>query len=968
MSRTRRPPTQGWVGTLERILGHQVTRLVLSGAIIISLIPHDWIHATDSVFLLVFLPEFVARLIVSSRREADPTPDPLQPTGWRFPRSADFLLLLVDFVALASFLPWATGTTRWLRLFRLTRTVMLLRYWSPLVQDLWAVTRRRERSRQITLMLGAVALVAFAGTVLLNHTTDEVGEDFDGDGNVGDEHDHVFWVRMYWALRQIEDPGNMLSSPHEFATLVVSITLTFFGLFLISFLIGIGTDAVSEVMQLSRLRSPGLQRHTVLLNLSQATRALLYEVMGEYQKLMPDGLTPLTPRWFGALRRNARQQREFVVVGRDEEPPDFMRDPQFARIIYRENTDEDDEAFLDRADVPLARRIVLLADVEADEPDDETVRTLITIVERLRDVSDDENVTATSLIAEILDESNIGAAHRAIARASTHVDAHIIPTERLLALFTFSVARRQQAAGLFFELLASNGHELYSYDYRQSARTDGRVPDLSSDPGDALESLYWRGLGRPPAKRVLPLGVLVADPALSSRLDADVVLNPTPGSLDEDGPRRFSGFVALAPNSRATREFADEVLNAPTAAAPSIPTAQFVAPNLLASPTNPMQKVLICGFRPATVNLIESILTVAPNAEVLILVRDKHAKKEALDAFAGHTNMVRTGLFSGGVRGTFAEGSSPDELQCVAGNGSGLATGRIVVEIGDWTSSRQLLKLPRKFGTTTDMDLVVLISSERHSSDATTATALMKLEHLREHIGEASPRQQTIVAELINAELAHRLERRYAGMGRDDVVVFSIHELRAFFMFQSVVVPNFNLIYSELFAAWGQSFSRLETEGGEGECTFEQLAALLHTQGKALFAAETRNKRGEHKLLIAQGDPDQDGRIELASVEAIWVLKPERPPGTTRYAAVAGGSGPISVPDPAPAPAAPPVAETTEPQPQAAPVEPTQDPVPPRGGTVVGPAPTAPPSDSGPPSEASVTRVPAPPPLRRPPK
>ena len=911
-----------WVRTLQLVVGHAITRAVLSVAIIVSLIPHDWMHANDAVFLLLFLPEFVVRAILASRRETafNAREDD---EGWRTPTGADIFLLLVDFVALLSFLPWAGQSARWLRLFRLTRTVMLLRYWAPLVQDIWSVLRRRERARQLSLMGLVVAMVAFGGTVLLNHTTDEVGEDFDGDGNVGDEHDHKFWVRMYWALRQIEDPGNMLSSPHEIATLVVSIGLTFFGLFLVSFLIGVGTDAVVEIMQLSRLRSSGLKRHTVLVNLDTATRPLLDEVLNEYQQLIPQGLKLLTPRWFAELRKNAKQRRDFVVVGRDEEPPDFMREPQFARIIYRENSDDDDEAFMDRADVEVARRVVVLADTEANEPDDDTVRTLLTIVERLRETVDADEAAHTQLIAEILDEANIGAAFKAIARAQGRVEAHIVPTERLLALFVFSVARRRGAEPLLLELLCSYGHELYSYDYRQAEATDHRVPPLTAPVGEVLESLYWRGLNRPALQRVVPVGILLSDDRMTRVDDAHVVLNPTPDSATNAG--KFAGFVGLALNMRVTMDFADEVLANPQAAPPPIPEADFRVPHIGGATTNPLRKVLICGFRPATVNLIEAIITVEPRAEVLILVEDLTARAEALDAFDGHTNLVSSGLLEG-VRGTFPPKAGTDELLCAPGDGRD-PTGRIVVEVGDWTSSRRLMGLPRGFGTAPDMDLVVMISSNRHGSDATTATALMKLEHLQEHLaGDAT--RQTVVAELINADLAHRLSRRYTAMGRDNVTVFSIHELRAFFMFQSMVVPNFNLIYGELMAPWGESFVRLACNGGTGVCTFAQLAAKLRMAGRILVAVEIGLEGTKPRLFIGQGDPQRDDQINLAELCAIWVVRTERiNEETSRYAAVG---------DP-PAPAAPPPQQHTDPSPSAAP------PPPPRTeGTVVGPPPTIP--------------------------
>ena len=876
----------GWVGQLEFILNHLVTRVVLSLLIILSLVPHDWMHANDEVFLFAFLPEFVVRGILAFRAERVDRRDDPTAMGWALPPRSDAFLLLVDLVALLSFLPWASRTTRWLRLFRLSRTVMLLRYWAPLVSDLWNVLQRRERARQLALMFAAVAIMAFAGTVLLNHASDAVGDDFDGDGDVGDEHDHVFWVRMYWAIRQIGDPGNMLASPHDTGTLIVSITLTFFGLFLVSFLIGVGTDAVSEVMELGQLRSAGLKGHTVLLNLTTPTRALLDEVVGEYRKLIPTGARLFSVRGLREFRRRARQQREFVVVGRDHEPPPFLREPEFARIIYRENSDEDDEAFLSRADVPLARRVVLLADPDSEAPDDETVRTLITIVERLREVTDDDENARTNLIAEIVDESNIGAAQKAIARASGRVEARIVPTERLLALFAFAVARRSRAADLFISIVASSGYELYMYDYRTS-EMGGGVPQLPP-PHDAIESMVLQGLPRHPARRVIPIGALMATPDSSPDAPPRVVINPAPDAGALHPAERMCGFVALAPNRQVTADFADEQRGTSHHSGP-IPPGQFELPKLEPDPPNPLRKVLIFGFRPATVNLIEALLTAEPKGEVMVMVEDDDAKAEAIDAIEGHSNLVRTGLLDG-LRGTFDPvDDTDDEFQCIPGNAGGGAVGRVVIEVGDWTSSRQLMRLPRGFGTAPEMDAIILTSSHRHGSDATTATALMKLEHLHDHLGtrgRGNP-QQAIVAEFVNAELAHRLDRRYHAMGRDNVAVYSLHEVRAFFMFQSIVVPSFTTFFGELLSPWGQSFSRLHASGGSGTATFAELALQLRTRGRVLVAVELVDAHGERQLLVGQGDPDDGDRVDLSKLESVWVVQADRAHGgTARYRAV----------------------------------------------------------------------------------
>jgi hypothetical protein len=377
---------------------------------------------------------------------------------------------------------------------------------------------------------------------------------------------------------------------------------------------------------------------------------------------------------------------------------------------------------------------------------------------------------------------------------------------------------------------------------------------MPTPASEALEALYWRGLAHAPERRVLPVGILMSDAQRGVTEDARVALNPTKDMAALEEEETFAGFIGLALNLRVAMEFADEILADPAAKPATTPNTGFTAPTIGDEVTNPMKRVLICGFRPASVNFIESIITVEPSAQVLVLVEDLQARADALDAFEAHTNLVNTGLLPGDGRP---------------------ASGRIVIEVGDWTSSRQLMDLPRGFGTAVEMDVVVMVSSRRHGSDASTATALMKLEHIQEHVAADRP-GQTIIAELINADLSNRLARRYAAMGRDNVTVFSIHELRAFFMFQSMIVPNFNLIYGELLAPWGQSFVKLHVSGGAGKCGFADLAAKLRADGRIVIAVELSSPHGP-ELFIAQGDPDDNDRVDLGRLTAIWVIRPERP-------------------------------------------------------------------------------------------
>ena len=119
-----------------------------------------------------------------------------------------------------------------MRLLRLIRLMALLSYWAPVMHDLRAVLLRRERSRQVLVMGAMVGLLSFTGALVLDQLETGVGTvDYDEDGEVT-AADHRFVVHLWWAFRQIQDPGNMLAAPGSGEAVAVSMVLTVFGLLL----------------------------------------------------------------------------------------------------------------------------------------------------------------------------------------------------------------------------------------------------------------------------------------------------------------------------------------------------------------------------------------------------------------------------------------------------------------------------------------------------------------------------------------------------------------------------------------------------------------------------------------------------------------------------------------------------------------------------------------------------------------
>ncbi|MCA9652898.1 MAG: hypothetical protein H6712_20775 [Myxococcales bacterium] len=879
-----------WVLEIDRFLERTVVRLVLSAAIIISLLPFEWVHSLDMLLLGVFTAEFVARLFVMIKRPRDPDEEagsiverPSAPTRRARTRAGTLVLLLADLVALVSFLPLSAGGARWLRLFRLTRMVLLVSYWAPLVIDLWSILSRRERSRQIVLMGFVVGGLSFAGALVVFHLVDSEGVvlDVTGDETV-DAQDRDFFNMLWWAFRQVQDPGNMLASPIAIPLVLISLGLTVFGLFLVSFLIGLGTDVVHELMQLSRLRPAGLRGHTVIVGVTPPTPRLLAELMRYYKKLLPTDARLLSRGWFRDLWRRGLFGPRYLVVGRTEEPPDFLRQPELSRIVYRERADRDDNLLV-RADLASAKRIVLLADHEDDSPDAQTIQTLLNLVERVRSQVERgprrPHERQRVVIAEILDDSNIAAARAAVAAGRSTFRSFVVPTERLVALFIAGVVRRPGLGDLLEELLTSRGHELYTCFFQTEGLgfTMEDPPELGRDRAAIIERLLRRGLGNQEST-IVPVGLLLPPPPDDPSQDFQVVVNPRPGDpplAPVDG--QCLGLVAIADNFGSIRAFAEDLPKQPGGEEELAPLAVPRPPRFERTPQIRINRMLVCGFRRGSIYMLEELLREQPSAEVLVLVEDEATEQLARDAIDEHTQLVVRGMMPA-YHGAFTPLDDGSYLFDCART-ERVEASRVRIRVADWMASRHLVDLPEGFGHVGDLDAVVFVSDPAGEADARTTTTLLKLEQLLLSHG-ADPGRPRVVAEIFDARLAARLEEHFRTLGKHHVRIYSIPQLRAFFLFQSVVVPGFDSVYSELLGSWGQSFVRLRpAKRSAGTVAFRELALGLRQQGLLLIAVRLQDEQEQFQLCVAPGPEEPGFQIDLAQLRYVWVIADDRPRG-----------------------------------------------------------------------------------------
>ena len=831
-----------------RLLEMRSTRIVLSVAIIASLLPSKLqsVAPVELGFLLLFAVEFVARGLALWGEAQDLGDDGLDevspPASWRSRLSAATFLLL-DLAALASFVPGVLGLTgaRWLRVFRLIRIVLLVGYWAPLVRDLRTILLRKERSRQLVLMGFAVALISFAGTVVLDHLA-PTDVDFDSDGALTDQ-DHGFVVRLWWAFRQVQDPGNMLGDPSDATAVGVSLLLTVCGLFLVSFLIGMGTDVVRELMQISANRPPGMRGHTVVVGVSPATGPLLRELMAHYHKSM------LTPK--------------FALLGEDPERPAFLHVPALSPVVYR-HAELGEQAFAERVDIAHAKRVLVLADRRRPDPDSWTVGLVLAIREA---------TAGALLVAEVLDHSNAGA-----ARVAGGPHTVVVPSEKLLGLYLSGVTREPGLDDVLAQLLTSRRQEIYSYIYGSDRLGSDRLTtDLP--PFDAL---FERGVSSRDAAPVVPVGLICAPGGDGNLAEVrpQVLLNPDPAELARARAEGHipCGFLALAGSFADVAEFAGRLATS-TVGPPSEPPR--AAPAFVGSSDRlPVRRVLMCGFRPASVSLCEALMLAHPEVQILMLVRDPPCRQRALDSLAERDTQVRLGLLrEHGPRGRFERLTDGRMTYLPTGAQAGL--GELDVRCGDWTTDRVLVELPGSYHHVGEMDLVFFVGAMSPAADGRTAMAVLKLAELQASQPMRFHHDFRVVATVSDRHLRQQLEARYQARvpGHTRIQVHSSQELRADFNFQSAAVPGFDALFSELLAPARQSVVRhvpvLSGAEDDGQpWTFGELARALRVRGHVLMGLERHDDAGE-VMVGAAPVGRAEGGFALGELSAVWVMAPD---------------------------------------------------------------------------------------------
>lgn len=917
---------------LGDLISNRVTRTFLTLLILISVLPYPYLELVlRPLFLLVFGAELTIRLLLLftarsshgveqswveqehaddavalARRQGFHRNGRLTPT--------DAFFLIVDIVAFISFLPLESwfgihqlGILTSLRLFRL---LVLLRFLRAVLHDIFAIVVRRERFQQFALVTFSVIALSFVSAVVLSQL--DIRHNYDDNPERQDQ----FWDQLWWAFRQLESADNLVPNLQAHPLLVVlSLLLTVMGVFIISFIIGLGSNVVEQLFKAEQRRPITYKQHSLVIGPVEHAEVLVREFVRIYNKhraLQHIHLMALWA-WFRGRgpvpRRHALPRMALLDV--HPEPPNYLHDPFMRWVLYRQG-EAAEPAGLERVAGQHAKRVILLASRRAGREADGVTLVALSSLRSLN--------SRAHVFVEVQQSDNC----RLMARVGGP-NTFPLDVPRFLGLFLCQHLMVPGVEGLYRNLLTSGGSEFYTHIFVHKGEQTwlrSHSPDLTLDFA-ALVQLAYERYG------VLLMGVFLTERILTREGDAPVAteglvqwVNPLvlPAHLPEITAmggragripvRTLAGFIAvgesyvplqrlgrafghglgqaLVKDPRFTQESAPTPPDAPQSPEPPRPPLRAPGgqhgPSLRSTQPTPsllksladafllddgaLHRVLIVGFSPALPFFLGALAQFVPGIHVLLVLNTDGLAPEVV---AERIRSLGVGLEGDepmpGKTGRILPLESDGTLQLFTTDRPGL---------GDFAARCLMTEGP--------VDAAVFLS-EPESEDRDARSTLRLLRFARALETGLAPRGERlhVVAEFVSLARGRNVQSHvrqghcgFVEPGRLRLTLVSTELIRNYFMVHSAFVPGVIDLYQELLVEAGQEIIRLDYHPqtmGELVSSAETSRPLLYTdlqrllleKGALFLAAELTT--GEVVL-----NPPWDDEVNPHFLLAVYVL------------------------------------------------------------------------------------------------
>ncbi|MGK3958978.1 hypothetical protein WMF38_38715 [Sorangium sp. So ce118] len=853
---------------LLRLAGGLETRpvkLALSLLILVSVLPIQGLEdELRPYFLGIFGVELLLRAALLGQRARDRS-------------RLDVLLFAFDIVAWLSFLPLEqlldAHAAHALPLLRLSRLFLLLRFTREIAIDLYAIMTRRELLEQFGLVTLAVWGLAFGASVLLSHLA--IPHDYDGRGPAPDT---TFLDRIWWSFRQLESADNLVANlrVHPIVA-VISLGLTMVGVFVTSFIIGIGANVVDQVVRAARRRPVGYAGHALVIGPVHEAEMLVQEFVRLYERHRSLRSIRLSELWLWLVRRGPAPTRHalprMALLGTEDDPPAYLYAPRMRWVTYRKGDSAQPEA-LGLVGAAGAKRALILTRPDAG-PDADAVTAMAVSSFRTQN-------RRGHVFVEVQESKN-----RDLIQAVGGPGTYPLDMQRFLGFFLCQHLITPGVESLYTDLMTADGSEFYTHvflgdDEARAVAALGEGPDGEISFSRMARAAYQAN--------VILAGVFLGD-EVPERREGELVqveglvqwlnplLDPPEGSpawalgarAGRVPARRLRGLIGVSATYAPLRRYGRELLmGRGVAAAPAATVGAEAArawaeawAATLSRRRSHLERVLIVGYSAALPSLLRALAQFVPGIEVTLVLGERGDERMPLaDRLAS----------LGVTLGPDGAPPGPDGAALPLPRG-GRAT--VYTQHGHDLASLAVRCAARGAPASA---AVFLSEPEGLDRDARTAMRLIRFARALESRELAHGGRLHVLAEFSSVAKGEHVRSLldagrcgFAGPDRLLLSLISTERIKNYFMVHSAFVPGVTTLYEELLGEGGQDLLRVEprprrpAEQEHGAIGIDELRAALEPRGAIPIALEL----DDGTVLL---NPEPGPALAAARVRAVYAL------------------------------------------------------------------------------------------------
>ncbi|MDI1443995.1 ion transporter [Polyangium sp. 6x1] len=854
------------------LLDKRPVKIALAICILVSLLPLPRLeNALRPVFLAVFTIELALRWIALRRPREEI-------------RRFEWFFLVVDLLALLSFLPFEQiGDPMYvapLLSLRLARLLLLLRFARELAADVYSIVTRREQLQQFGLVTVAVWSLAFGAAVVLDHLA--IRYDYTGSGLAADAD---FIDRVWWAFRQLESADNLVGTIKVPAPIaVLSLGLTIVGVFVVSFIIGIGSNIVDQVVRAERRRTVDYDEHSLVIGPVHDAEMLVREFARLYERnrILRSFFRPAEIlQWLlgrGAMPRRHALPR-MALLGTTEDPPGYLYEPMMRWVMYREGDGWDPDA-LGRVSAATAKRAILLSRADAG-PDADAVTTMT--LASFRAQNHDAQV-----FVEVVESEN-----RALVMAIGGPHTFPLDMPRFLGLFLCQHLVTPGVEALYTDLMTADGSEFYTHMFVEPGEAEA-IEALGGEDGFVSFERLARAAYE--ERGVLLTGVFLGETTpqrtrgLVPVADLEQWLNPLRDPEEGSGAWKLGaragkiptkllrGIIGVTATYAPLRKYGRELVmgrgitRADRPATPPRPEVCAWAEDAHMA-RGLLSRVLVVGYSPALPAMVQELARFMPGVDATLVLGERGDERMPLAARLASLGIgIERDVPPPGREGVTMPLEHGGRVTVYTQRGHDLAS--FAVECA------------RKGGP---VGAVIFLSEpDAVDRDARTTMRLLRFVGALERGELARGERLHVLAEFASVQKGEHARRLvdakkcgFASADRLRLSLVSTDRIKNYFMVHSAFVPGVTALYDEILGEYGQEIVRLEpgprAAEQKGVMRFDELREALASRQVIPIAIERRvtDERARERLEVLL-NPPQDRVFDMAEIVAIYALAESR--------------------------------------------------------------------------------------------